>query len=143
MTVIIDKNGIQHIVDHDACVRIDKGERFPLGDSVPLNILVGVYHQSLYHSKKEDPRHDSVCQRLEALEKQIGAFPPRTLYERQVVYRAENLKSYSKLIAEIEALQKKVKALGDQHREPDLEKYECIDLGTGGNIYVPKRTNCG
>ena len=50
---------------------------------------------------KEDPRHDSVYQRLEALERGAGE------------------------------LEKKVKALEDQHREitPDDEKYICIDLG--------------
>jgi len=43
--------------------------------------------------------------------------------------------SLSKQVTE---LQEKVKALEDQHREPDPEKYECIDLGLGGKIYIPK-----
>ena len=72
---------------------------------------------------KEDPRHDSVYQRLEALE------------HREAFWKQDALVMFHDRLGALERgtadLEKKVKALEDQHREitPDAEKYICIDLG--------------
>jgi len=83
----------------------------------------------------------SMDSRANQIERVLSEYPLMTLYKRQTAYRAEFFESNSKLIAEVSALQEKVKALEDQHREisPDAGKYICIDLGYPfKKIYVEK-----
>ena len=56
----------------------------------------------------------SLDTRVSTIEKSISEYPLQTLSRRQVAYRAEALDSNAKLIAELAALQEKVKTIDDR-----------------------------
>ena len=84
-----------------------------------INFLKSALEQLIEYEKNHPEPGDKVSldTRVSELERDLKDYPLKTIYGRQIEYRAENFESHSKLIAEIEALQKKVKALEDQHQE--------------------------
>jgi len=105
---------------------------------------------------------DQMVNRIEAIEQKLSDYPLSTLYERQGAYRQELLEVNSRRLTEIVELQekvnsldcerkrhvtdinildKKIKALEDQHRGiPDHpENYTAVDCGHQfGIIWIPK-----